>query len=272
MPQPRLPLPPEPAVYRGLHTDHYPWTEVTSDLLTRQGQGLSAVFDAQQGPHWARFVWVGGALQGGFTARGEVGWPQAMAGLPRAQVSLTPLPPAVAETVWAARTHSPQPLEEVWPQGRARLEGSRFSGVLLAGEACSYWQDGQLLGGQVPQPGATCELLGELMQAPSEAAMLVFWKDLIAAAHNHAPLDEAWRSVCVGLAGEHPCLDPFAREVTVQGGHLTADPGVPAHELHPALLAAFHASLARLGQPLDDLPLGTLPDRPEWQAAGLGAA
>ena len=44
MPQPRLPLPPEPAVYSGLHTDHYPWTEVTSDLLTRQGQGLTRIF------------------------------------------------------------------------------------------------------------------------------------------------------------------------------------------------------------------------------------
>lgn len=272
MPQPRLPLPPAPAVYRGLCTDHYPWTEVTADLLTRQGQGLSAVFDAQQGPHWARFVWVAGALRGGFTAGGEVGWPQAMAGLPRAQVSLTPLPPALAETVWGTRTHAPRPLEGGWPGGRAWLEGSRFSGAVVAGGACSYWQGGQPLGGELPEPGAACELLGEAAPAPSDAQMLAFWQDLFAATHRHAPLDEAWRTVCVGLAAEHACLDPFAQEVAVQGGHLTVDPGVPAPELYPALLAAFDACLARLGQPLTDLPLGTLPDRPEWRAAGLGAA
>ncbi|WP_034408639.1 hypothetical protein [Deinococcus murrayi] len=272
MPQPRLPLPPEPAVYHGLCTDHYPWTEVTSDLLTRQGQGLSAVFDAQQGPHWARFVWVGGALRGGFTAHGEVGWAQAMAGLPRARVSLTPLPPAVAETLWTARSGTPQPLEEGWPAGQARLEGGRFSGVLLAPGACSYWQRGRLLAGTLPEPGAACEWLGEVAPPPSDAELLAFWQELLAATHRHTSLDEVWRTVCVRLAAEHPCLDPFAREVTLQGGRLTVDPSVPAQELLPALLAAFRASLTRLGQPLAELPLGNLPDQPEWQAAGLGAA
>ncbi|MEW6422037.1 MAG: hypothetical protein AB1511_09970, partial [Deinococcota bacterium] len=101
--------------------------------------------------------------------------------------------------------------------------------------------------------------------------LLDFWRDLIAAAHRVTPLDEAWRLVSVRLAGDHPCLDPFAREVTVQGGRLHVEADVPTGEVLPALLGAFQATLARLGLRLTDLPLGGLPARPEWTAAGLEA-
>jgi len=272
MPQLRLDVPPDRAVYARLLTDHYPWTEVTVDLAARQAQGLSGVFDAQQGGRWARFVWVGGVLRGGFTAGGEVGWATALAALPRAEVSLTALDPAVAERVWTSRTLEPQPLDGAWPGPRAVLEGQGFSGVLLGAGACSFWSAGQVAGGRLPDPGAVCEVLAEPVGPAYGPALLDFWAELIATAHRHAPLDEAWRQVSLRLAGEHPCLDPFAREVTVQGGRLTLDPELPPGEAQPALLSAFQATLARLGLRLADLPVGGLRAQPEWAAAGLETA
>lgn len=272
MPQPRLPVPLDHAVYVHLHTDHYPWTEVTVDLAVRQAEGLSGVFDAQQGSDWARFVWVRGALRGGFTAAGDITWPATLAALPRAQVTLAPLDPAVAELVWASRTQAAQPRAEGWPDLHSILERQRFSGVLLGGQACSFWEGGRAIGGTLPPAGVPCTTLSRLPDgAVGQAALLDFWRDLIAAAHRAAPLDEAWRLVSVRLAGEHPCLDPFAREVTVQGGRLHVEAEVPNDEVLPALLAAFQATLARLGLRLSDLPLGGLPARPEWVAVGLEA-
>lgn len=272
MPQPRLDLPPDHAVYARLHTDHYPWTEVTVDLARRQAEGLSGVFDLQQGGNWARFVWVSGALRGGFTAAGDVSWPAALSALSRAQVSLTSLAPEVAELVWTSRTLAPQPLEGSWPDVQAALERGRFAGVLLGGGTCSFWQGGRVAGGSLPAPGAACEVLARPSGGTGDAAaQLAFWRDLIATAHREAPLDEAWRQVSVRLAGQHPCLDPFAREVTVQEGRLETDPDLPADELRGALLAAFQGTLARLGLRLADLPVGELRGRPEWAAAGLEA-
>lgn len=278
LPHPRLPLPPDHAVYGRLHTDHYPWTEVTVDLAARQTQGLSGVFDAQQGPHWARFVWVRGSLRGGFTASGDVSWPATLAALPRAQVTLAAVEPAVADLVWASRTWTPQPLEGSWPGPHAALTRRQFSGVLLGGPACSFWQGGQLLGGTLPAPGTACVILPRLpVGEGGREAVLAFWTDLIAAAHRVSPLDEAWRQVSVRLSEQHPCLDPFMREVTVQGGRLRVDPDLSTSEAQPALLAAFQATLARLGLRLADLPLADLPlaelrARPEWAACGLEPA
>ncbi|WP_034387758.1 hypothetical protein [Deinococcus sp. YIM 77859] len=269
----RLAVPLEQAVYTGLHTDHYPWTEVTLDLATRQAQGLSAVFDAQQGPNWARFVWVQGTLQGGFTPAGDLTWSAAMAALPRAQVTLVALNPAVAELVWRSRMQAPQPLEGAWPQPQADLTRQRFSGVLLGEQACSFWVGGERIAGTLPSPGAACSVLASAVPlAPGPEALLAFWTELIATVHRAAPLDEAWRGVSMRLAEQHPCLDPFAREVSVQNGQLHVDPDVPPTEVQPALLDAFRATLARLGQRLADLPLAELRARPEWRAAGLERA
>lgn len=276
MPQPRLDVPRDRAVYTQLLTDHYPWTEVTVDLAARQAQGLSGVFDAQQEGTWARFVWVGGRLCGGFTAAGDVGWPAMLAALPRAEISLIPLDPATAELLWTSRTLEPQPLEGAWPDPAPLLERQGFSGVLLGGGACSFWSGGRVAEGKLPQPGSLCAVLSAQPLLPAQAlgaveaaAQLAFWADLIATAHRHTPLDEAWRQVSVRLAGEHPCLDPFAQEVTVQQGRLTLDPDLPPAEAQPALLDAFQATLARLGLRLADLPVGALRTRREWIAAGL---
>ncbi|WP_034355858.1 hypothetical protein [Deinococcus phoenicis] len=271
-PQPRLSVPLDQAVYVQLCTDHYPWTEVTVDLAARQAQGLSGVFDAQQGPDWARFVWVRGILRGGFTAAGDAAWPAVLAALPRAQVTLATLDPALAELVWSSRTQAPQQLEEHWPELQGTLERQRFSGVLLGGRACSFWEGGRAIGGTLPPAGVVCTTLSRLPGGMvTHAALLDFWRDLIAATHRTAPLDEAWRQVSVRLAGQHPCLDPFAREVVVQGGQLHVEADVPPTEAQPALLGAFQATLARLGLRLTDLPLTELSGRPEWAAAGLEA-
>ncbi|SMB91490.1 hypothetical protein [Deinococcus hopiensis] len=286
MPYPRLAVPPQQAAYTGLHTDYYPWAEVTLDLAMRQAQGLSAVFDMQQGEQWARFVWVRGALQGGFTASSEVSWPAAMVGLPRAAVTLTALDPVVAELIWASRAVPLQALDGVWPTHEAALAHHRFSGVLLCGETVSFWAGGQVVGGERPAEGATClalPLLTELgasapaappaaTSAPEPASMLPFWTDLIAATHRVTPLDETWRLVSVRLAEHHPCLDPFAHEVFVEGGQLHVEAELAPDEMSAALLSAYQATLARLGLRLADLPVAELRTRPEWTAAGLEVA
>ncbi|MEF2278028.1 hypothetical protein V3W47_06915 [Deinococcus sp. YIM 134068] len=268
-PVPPLDLPLDQAVYARLHTDHYPWTEVTLDLTVRQSQGLSGVFEAQQGTKWARFVWVRGSLRGGFTAAGDLAWGAMTAALPRARVTLAALGPAVAELVWVCRHLKPQDAG-TWPDARGVLEDGVFSGVLLAGGACSFWEGGRPLGGSLPPTGAPCHTLAA--PGTEEAGLLAFWTEVIAATHAHTPLDEAWRAVSVRLAGAHPCLDPFAREVGVQGGRLRVEPGVSAAELRPALLAAFQGTLARLGVGVADLPLAELRARPGWAAAGLEGA
>lgn len=255
-----------------LHTDHYPWSEVTADLAARQTQGLSGVLEAWQGPHWARFVWVGGAPRGGFTAAADVSWPAALAALPRAQVTLTALDPAVAELIWTSRTLAPQPLSGLWPAPQDTLERQRFTGVLLGDPACSFWEGGRLLGGTLPAPGAACAVLTSVVPEPETGETgLDLWRDLVAAANRLQPLDDAWRQASLGLARQHPCLDPFAREVTVQGGRLEVDADLPAAEWRPALLSVFRATLARAGVRLDELPLAELRARSGWHAAGLEA-
>lgn len=278
MPYPRLAVPLDRAVYTDLHTDYYPWTEVTLDLATRQPQGLSGVFDVQQDERWARFVWVRGALQGGFTASGDVSWPAAMASMPRGQVTLVALEPAVAELVWISRSQPLQALDGVWPTHQGALTHHRFSGVILCGDTCSYWAGGQVVGGELPPEGGSClvlPLLNEPVSPPptpsGPMSPLTFWTQLIAATHQASPVDEAWRLVSVMLAEKHPCLDPFAHEVFVENGELHVESEVSPGELRPALLSAYQATLARLGLRLADLPVGELRARPEWTAAGLEA-
>ena len=293
MPYPRLAVPLDRPLYAGLHTDYYPWAEVTVDLATRQAQGLSAVFDMEQEGSWARFVWVRGALQGGFTAQNEVMWPAAMAALPRAQVSLTALDPVVAELIWASRTVPLQALDGVWPTHQAALTHHRFSGVILCEQAVSYWAGGEVVGGELPPTGASCLALPLLAEtavtppasaapavasaAPSatatgSTALLPFWTELIATTHRVSPLDETWRLVSVRLAEQYPCLDPFAHEVYVEGGELHVEAELAPDEMQGALLSAYQATLARLGLRLADLPVAELRTRPEWAAAGLEVA
>ncbi|GGM05426.1 hypothetical protein [Deinococcus aerophilus] len=272
-----LPLPTSPpsaptdrVVYAALSTDHYPWTEVLGDLAVRQKRGWSGVLDAVQGPRWARFVWLEGRLLGGFTVGGQaLDWAVTLAGLPRARVTLSEAAPMICELLWACRAVSPRPLPTAWPQARDGLERALFSGLLVSGAACSFWNAGRIAGGDLPASGAGGQTYALGLEGDREA-LVGFWQDLLRTIHHSAPLDDAWRQVTTRLSEDHPCLDPFAREITLQRGQLTVDPGLPVEEWRPALYLALRETLVRVGVRLGDLPLGDLPARPEWLAAGLG--
>lgn len=268
------PVPMDQAVYQGISTDHYPWTDVSVDLATRQSLGMSGVLDAQQGGRWARFVWLQGELLGGHTWGGQsVAWAATLQALPRASVTLTQQTPKVAQLIWAARHCAPSPLTGVWPQGRAALERELFSG-LLVGEVAgtppstSAWDTGQPIGGTLPPAGASAQLYAPYAQV-SAVAMSAFWTDLVATVSHSVPLEGVWREVSSRLCTTYPCLDPFSQEIALRGDTLHIDPALSMGELRPALLAALRASLTRVGVRLADLPVAHLRARPEWAAAGL---
>ncbi|WP_309571408.1 hypothetical protein [Deinococcus sp.] len=264
-----LPVPTDHAVYSGLSTDHYPWTDVTIDLATRQGQGLSGVFDASQDGRWARFIWLRGELLGGFTWGGqEVAWATTTQGLPRAHVTLTVQDPRVTQLAWSSRARPLQPLGEEWPTPQATLHRDMFTGVLVGGGHGSYWEGGQVIAGTLPEDGAACGTCSPYDDVSAEQ-MTAFWETLLAAVSRATPLESVWREVCARLCSTYICLDPFAQEVVLRGGKLHLDPALKVQEYRPALLAALRAALARLGVRLGDLPLMDLRARPEWAAAGL---
>ncbi|OOV15383.1 MULTISPECIES: hypothetical protein [unclassified Deinococcus] len=266
-----VPVPADAAVYTGISTDHYPWTEVTADLAVRQSQEFSGVFDAWQGPRWARFVWTRGTLLGGFTRAGQgLGWAAATQGLPRASVSLTELSPSLSDLLWSTRAAQARALPGAWPDPRPALERERFHGLLISGPHCSFWSSGRVLGGALPLAGATCQVYSQNTEANRDA-LLAFWQELLGRIHRAVNLDATWRQVTIRLAEQHPCLDPFAQDVHLGGGVLSVDDEVTVNEFRPALVAALEATLARLGQRLIDLPVTDLRDRPEWMAAGLEA-
>lgn len=256
-------------MYQGLSTDHYPWTDITIDLATRQVQGLSGVLDAEQGGRWARFVWRRGELLGGFTWGGqEVAWATTTLGLPRARVTLTAQDPRVAQLVWSSRARPTPPLNGAWPAPQAALIRAMFTGIVVGGGRASYWEGGQVIAGALPVPGAPCVTCSPYDDVSAEQ-LAAFWQALLAAVNRAVPLDSAWREICTRLCGTYVCLDPFAQEVVLRGGQLTLDPALDVQEFRPALLAALRATLARLGVRVSDLPLGELRARPEWAAAGL---
>ncbi|MDB5044507.1 MAG: hypothetical protein JWQ08_557 [Deinococcus sp.] len=265
-----LSVPQDLAVYSRLSTDHYPWTEVTVDLAARQAQGFTGIFDAVQGQRWVRFVWVRGVMRGGYTAGAEVSWANMMRGLPQATVSLQGQEPAVAEIVWSCRQAKAVSLPGTWPDLQDRLHRERFFGILVSGTASSYWESGRMLGGVLPPSGAACVTFSPPV-IDDRPSLLAFWLELIAVTHRSHPLDETWRQVSIGLATDHPCLDPFAQEVRVLGGVLQVDQEVSVSELRPALLAAYRATLTRLGVRLADLPINSLREQPIWATAGLEA-
>ncbi|MFC4425849.1 hypothetical protein [Deinococcus navajonensis] len=270
IPPNRLPAPPERAIYRELSTDHYPWTEITADYEARQDEGFSGLLDIRQADRWARFVLVSGAARTGFTQGGfEVTWAAAMQAMPRAQVTLTRMDGVICDLIWALRTaETATPLDIPWPGAQTELQRLMFTGALVSEGSCSYWKGGQLLEGTLPISGAPCQVFST-HHADDREGTLSFWQDLLGVVNGRLPLTEPWRQASVALAGEHPCLDPFAQEVVVRGGQLEVDPDLELKELRPALSAALRQVLARAGVRLADLPLGPLRQRPEWVSAGL---
>ncbi|GGR79861.1 hypothetical protein [Deinococcus sedimenti] len=262
-------VPLDAAVYGVLSTDHYPWTDVTADLSVRQGQQFTGVFDAWQGNRWARFLWNQGTLLGGYTSSGQnVGWSTVMQGLPRAHVRLTELSPRLVDLLWATRDVEGRPAPAAWPAARAELERSHYHGLILSGAACSYWLAGRLVAGDLPADGAGAWLFSPHSESNRED-LLQFWQDLLSATNRAHPLETAWQEVTMRLADMHPCLDPFAQDVTFQGGRLTVQEDVPVDEFRPALADALRGTLSRLGLRLVDLPITNLREQPEWAASGL---
>lgn len=272
LPPTRLPLPQERAVYTRLSTDYYPWTEVLADLEARQGPEFSAVLDVQQDDRWARFVWVRGEARGGVAANGSaVPLEVILRGLPKAQVSLLEVDPLVADIVWNCRAVTAQPLGATWPGGYDLLTRQHFQGALLSDQHCSFWEAGRVVTGTLPTSGRPCLVVAA--PAPARAnsrAMLDFWRELLALTQRANPaFSETWRQVGVELSGEHSVLDPFANEVRVVNGALQVDRDVDLQELLPALLAAYQATLRRLGLRLADLNVGSLRQQEAWALSGL---
>ncbi|GGL66523.1 hypothetical protein GCM10010840_00520 [Deinococcus aerolatus] len=264
------PVPLDRTVYAGLRTDHYPWTEIMADLETRQSEGFSGVLDAEQGERWARFVWVRGQCLGGFTGGGQaVGWELVHGGLPRARVSLGECSPPVGAVVWTSRAARAGALAGRWPDVQLGLKREQFYGLLVSEGLCSVWDSGQVLAGRLPDTGEMCVAYSPNTPENRER-LLQFWRDLLGAVHASIPLDEVWQQTCMRLSAEHPCLDPFVREITLSGGVLFVDRVLAVGEFRPALQTALRAVLLNLGINLNDLALGDLPNRPEWAAAGLG--
>lgn len=218
------------------------------DLDIRQAGGFSGVLDAAQGGRWARFVWARGQCLGGFTVGGCL--------------------PLVSAVVWTSRAARANTLGGHWPELERQLRREQFYGLLVSGARRSVWDTGQMLTGRLPQAGE--RYVAYSPNTPENRERLLhFWRDLLGAVHHNVPLDAYWKQVCMRLSAEHPCLDPFLREVTLSGGVLSVDAGVGVGEFRPALHSALRMALVGLGISLNDLALGDLPNRPEWAAATL---
>lgn len=270
LPPTRLPIPQDRLVYQQLSTDYYPWTEVLTDLERRQEPDFSAVMDVQDQGRWARFVWVRGVPKGGVGAGGrDVPLDVTMRALPRAQITLAQVDPLVAEIVWACRASAARPLPNPWPGAYDLLTREQFHGALISGQHCSFWEAGRVITGALPQSGMPCLIVPSTVSQP-EVNLVPFWQKLVLLTHKaNSNFSETWRQVSMQLSGEHPILDPFANEVRVVNGQLQVDKDASPKELQPALLAAYQATLKRLGVRVIDLPLGELRRDEHWRAAGL---
>ncbi|ADV67094.1 hypothetical protein [Deinococcus maricopensis] len=262
-----LEVPRDRTAYADLSTDHYPWPEVFADLRARSF--LSGVLDVTAGGQRGRFVWVGGDGLGGHIGTQDADLATIARTFPRAQVSLYLLDATVAEMTWTHRTAAPQPGQAAWSDARPQLESTRFSGIVLAGDRASFWQAGRALGGVLP---AAHDTPATITVTPDVGVqdMVGFWNAVLSHVSQVVPLGQLWQSTTVELADDHPCLDPFAREVTLDGATLIVADDVPTDELNPALRDAFADMMRRSGVRVVNLPLGELRLRPEWSLSGIG--
>ncbi len=263
-----LPLPSRPVYV--LSTDHYPWSEVCHDL--EQRPRLSAVLEVRQDGRQGRLLLSGGVVLGCFDQKNDLGQPEFMRAFPRATLQLSLLEPALVSLAWQCRAAQPKRLPQAWPEAQDELSSTGFSGVLLGGDRggeISYWQAGRAVAGKLPGVGAVYGL--SVPQQLSAAALVSFWSQVLGLAARQAHnLAELWSSSAADLAGQYPCLDPFAREVWLEQLTLRALPDLNVVELREALLAVFEATLRRARVRLRGLPLGDLQASPIWSASGAG--
>ena len=260
----RPPLPSGTSVYQNLSTDHYPWTEVNSDLQARQVLGFSGVVDLWQGPRWARSVALPGQPLLGYTTGGqEVSWDAGLQAMPRAQVTVAALPAEQCQLLWNLRGVTDAPGRVPWPAGRAQLQAARFTGVLAAGPRVSVWQAGAPVAGEAPAAGDD-PVAFMLPVVENRDDILAFWQDVYGRAAQQVPMADLWPLATNALMNTYPALDPFGMEIVWQGGALSVDPDVTIPELREALAAALQFVLSRGAVRLADLPIGHLRDRAEW--------
>ncbi|AWN23342.1 hypothetical protein DKM44_08970 [Deinococcus irradiatisoli] len=264
-----LRLPSQSALYL-LSTDHYPWSEVLSDL--EQRPSLSAVLEAQQGAQRGRVVWQGGTLLGGFDAERDLSLAEFMRAFPRATLRLSVLETVMAQLLWQCRGSQPQTAPQPWPAAQGFLSERKFSGLVLGGEqgaSVSCWQLGKPVAGTLPESGKVYILVAP--QQLDLTSLVTFWSQVLAQASvQAASFPEVWRGAAAELAFEHPCLDPFAREIWLEGAWVRVQEDLDLAEVRDALLAAFSATLRKLKLPLQSLALAALQASPAWSASGAG--
>ena len=266
-----LPLPAEQVLYAGLPTDYYPWTEVYSDLTAQPR--FSGVLEVRQNKLQGRSVWVGGELRGSYAPGGDLNLRNlsTAAEFARGSVSLVALDPALSQLIWLCRDADQAELPLRWPDARDLLADRRFRGALLSETACSFWDDGRLLAGPVPQPGERLIVITPRTRVPVADVQGVqrFWDDVLKVTSRTVPLQPLWSAAATRLADRHSCLDPFAREVWYDGQSLQASSDVPVAELRSALLDQYRAMLTQAGVAIKSLPLSDLRAHPLWASSGL---
>ncbi len=117
--------------------------------------------------------------------------------------------------------------------------------------------------------------LGEMQADPHDGPQLVaFFNSALALSGPANVLENAWRSAALDLSADHPCLDPFADEVRIEGNRLELLADVPFTELQPALLEAYRLTLEKADIRLGLLPLDSLrqQQRRLWLLSGLDVA
>ncbi len=264
-----LRLPSQSALYL-LSTDHYPWSEVLTDL--EQRPLLSAVLEAQQDGRRGRLVWQAGAPLGGFDAANDLSVAEFTRTFPRATLRLSLVEPLTAQLIWQCRSQQPEAAPQPWPGAQGPLADSGFSGMVLGGEhgsVVSCWQLGKALTGTLPVSGKVyCLPAPQQLGLP---ALATFWSQVLGQAAAQAPgITEVWRGVAAELAFEHPCLDPFAREIWLEGAWVRVQADLDVAEVRDALLAAFSAALQQSKVALRSLALSALRASPAWSASGAG--
>jgi len=254
--------------YTALPTDYWPWPEVLADLAARPN--LSGALELSQGEARARALWADGEFLGAHDARTDHDLGGAMLALPRASVSLLLLDPVVARLAWRCRDVDPVPAGQDWTGLRSALEERAFSGVVRALGGDSFWQQGVRVSGPEPLATERVSLLTPGVRDVSPEEIVRFYGAVLGAASRLFAVESVWRASALELADDHPCLDPFAREVIYENGQLSLGTRVPTDELLPALRDATRLTLRRAGHRPSNLALDALRGEPLWSVSGLG--
>ncbi len=225
------------------------------------------------------------------------------------EISVFSLEPALASLVFQSSFSDSAILEGSLQDNLSKLTSQGFTGVLSArstsGKASFFWQQGQVvqrLGSSDSQLGdvrlievfpaqpyqaanvqslATASIplpenvgLGEPSSAgtpPDSTQLIGFWNTALALSGSSSALEGAWRSSAMELSDDHPCLDPFADEVRIEGNRLVLSSEVPFEELQSALRDAYRMTLGKAGIPAKGLDLAGLKQQQSamWVLSGI---